>query len=189
MAISRLHGVALCTLVVLTTGCAQLKAPPYAADYEALDRLKAGSPAPVAVATVQPTDPGHVVNNLSLRGTSLGSPSGTFAKYLEDALIRDLKDVSAYDANARTRLDATIVTNDISVGNIVTGTGTMEVALTVTRDAQKRLAKTYKTNIKFESSFAGMVAIPAGQAAYPQLVRALLRDIYSDPQFIAAVGK
>ena len=87
MAISRLHGATLCALAVLATGCAQLKAPPYAADYEALDRLKAGSPAPVAIATVQPTDPAHRVNNLSLRGANLGSPSGTFARYLEDALV------------------------------------------------------------------------------------------------------
>jgi len=189
MAISRLHGAAMCALTILATGCAQLKAPPYAADYEALDRLKAGSPAPVAVATVQPTDPAHRVNNLSLRGTGLGSPSGTFAKYLEDALIRDLKEISAYDANAKTRLDATIVTNEISVGGIVTGSGTMEVTLTVMRDGQKKLSKSYKANTSFESSFAGIVAIPAGQAAYPQLVRALLREVYSDPQFIAAIAK
>lgn len=189
MAVARLQGIAICALAALATGCAQLKAPPYAADYEALDRLKAGSPAPMAIATVQPTDPNHQVNNLSLRGAGLGSPSGTFAKYLEDALIRDLKEISAYDANAKTRIDATIVANEISVSNIVTGTGTMEVELAITRDGQKKLGKTYKANTSFESSFAGIVAIPAGQAAYPQLVRALLREVYSDPQFIAAIGK
>lgn len=137
--------------------------------------------------TVQPTDPNHGVNKISLRGTGMRSPSNTFAKYLENALVQDLKEISAFSPDASTRLSATIVTNDVSVGNIATGTGTMEVALTITRDGQQRLAKTYKADITFESSFAGMVAVPAGQVAYPQLVRALLSEIYSAPAFAAAI--
>ena len=189
MAITRMHGVAFCALAVLATGCAQLKAPPYAADYEALDRLKASKPSAVAVVKVQPTDPNDPVNNLSLRGARLVSPSGTFAKYLEDALVGDLKEVSAYDAKSRTRIDARILGNEISVANIVTGTGAMEVQIEVTREGVQRLKKTYKANTSFESSFAGIVAIPAGQAAYSDLVRTLLRQVYSDPQFAAALGQ
>ncbi|MDM0111785.1 hypothetical protein QTI66_06460 [Variovorax sp. J22R133] len=188
MRTTRLHGLGMCALAVFATGCAQLKAPPYAADYEALDRLRATKPAAIAVATVQPTDPNDRVNNLSLRGARLVSPSGTFSRYLEDALIRDLKEVSAYDAQSKTRLDARILKNDINVAGIVTGTGFMEVEMVATRDGQQRLKKTYKANTSFESSLAGIVAIPAGQAAYSNLARALLREVYSDPQFIAAIG-
>lgn len=187
MNISRTYGTALLVAVAFTTGCAQMQAPPYSADYEALDRLKAGKPGAVMVGTVQPTDPEHRVNQISLRGAGMRSPSGTFAQYLEDALIRDLKEISAFAPDAKTRLNATIVNNDVSVGNISTGTGTMEVALVVMRDGQQRLSKTYKANISFESGFAAFIAVPAGQAAYPQLVRALLREIYSDPQFVAAI--
>lgn len=187
MGISRVSGAALLVLAVMTTGCAQLQAPPYSTDYEALDRLKAGKPATVMVSSVQPTDPNHQVNQISLRGAGMRSPSGTFSRYLEDALVRDLKEISAFAPDAVTRLDATIVTNDVSVGNISTGTGTMEVTLIITREGQQRLSKTYKASTSFESSFAAIVAIPAGQAAYPQLVRALLREVYSDPQFIAAI--
>lgn len=187
MSFLRRCGPALLVLAAMTTGCAPLHAPPYSTDYEALDRLKAGKPAAVMVGTVQPTDPNHHVNAISLRGAGLRSASGTFARYLEDALIRDLKEISAFAPDSATRLDATIVANDVSVGNIATGTGTMQVALTIKRGNQQRLAKTYKAGITFESSFAGIVAIPAGQAAYPQLVRALLREVYSDPEFIAAI--
>ena len=189
MQTSRMRCWAACALAIFATGCAQLKAPPYAADYEALDRLQASKPGSVAVATTQPTDPTQAVNRLSLRGSPLVSPSGTFAKYFEDALIRDLKEASAFDTTSRTRLDARILNNEISIGGFVTGTGFMEVELTVTRDAQQRLHKIYKANTTFESSFAGIVAIPAGQAAYPDLVRTMLRTIYSDPLFIAAVAK
>ncbi|BEP38124.1 hypothetical protein GmRootV59_50950 [Variovorax sp. V59] len=188
MANNRLLGVVLCALAVLATGCASPKAPPYAPDYAALDQLKASKPSTVAVVKVEPTDPNAPVNRISLRGTRLDSPSGTFAKYLEEALVRDLKEVSAFDAKSRTRLDARILANDVSVGNISTGTGVMEVQIEVTREGVQRLKKTYKADISFESSFAGMVAIPAGQTAYPTLVRALLKKVYTDPQFAAAIG-
>ena len=149
-------------LVALATGCAQLGAPPYAADYEALDRLEAHNPGKVAVAKVQPTDPNDRINTLGLRRARLVSPSGTFAQYLEDALMRDL--------------------------GVINGSGRMDVEVTVTRNAAQTLRKTYRGEIAFDSSYANIVAVPAGQAAYPRLVRALLRQVYADPQFVAAIA-
>ena len=180
--------VALCALAFFTTGCAQLVAPPYSADYEALDRLRKAPLGTVAVATVQPTDPDHAVNNLGLRGARLVSASGTFSKYLQDALVADLKEMSVFDPAARTRLDAAILSNEIAIGSITTGTGAMEVELTVTRDGARRLQKKYTARTSFESSFAGAVAVPKGQAEYPVLVRALLRQIYTDPEFASSIS-
>ncbi|MEJ1163011.1 hypothetical protein V9K97_04880 [Variovorax sp. CCNWLW186] len=172
---------------VLSAGCAQLAAPPYAADYEALDRLEATRPGMVAVAKVQPTDPGDKINTLSLRRARLLSPSGTFAQYLEDALMRDLGEISAYDPKAPTRIAARILVNELDLG-VINGTGRMDVEVVVTRANAQRLRKTYRGEIAFDSSYANIVAVPAGQAAYPRLVRALLRQVYADPQFIAAIA-
>ncbi|RRH88128.1 hypothetical protein EH244_15300 [Variovorax beijingensis] len=173
--------------VVLASGCAQLAAPPYAADYEALDRLEAARPGMVAVAKVQPTDPNDKVNTLSLRRAKLLSPSGTFAQYLEDALMRDLGEISAYDPKAPTRIAARILVNELDLG-VINGTGRMDVEVVVTRASAQRLRKTYRGELAFDSSYANIVAVPAGQAAYPRLVRALLRQVYADPQFIAAIA-
>jgi hypothetical protein len=140
----------LCALaaVVLAAGCAQLSAPPYAADYEALDRL---------------------------------------AQYLEDALMRDLGEISAYDSKSPTRIAARIMVNELDLG-VINGTGRMDVEVVVTRANAQRLRKTYRGEIAFDSSYANIVAVPAGQAAYPRLVRALLRQMYADPLFIAAIA-
>ena len=173
--------------LVLAAGCAQLAAPPYAADYEALDRLEAARPGMVAVAKVQPTDPNDSVNTLRLRRAKLLSPSGTFAQYLEDALMRDLGEISAYDPKAPTRIAARILVNELDLG-VMNGTGRMDVEVVVTRANAQRLRKTYRGEIAFDSSYANIVAVPAGQAAYPRLVRALLRQVYADPQFIAAIA-
>lgn len=180
---------ALAALVLLTlTGCAPLLAPPYAADYEALDRLEATRPGMMAVAKAEPTDPQEKVNTVRLRSARLLSPSGSFAQYLQDALMRDLSEISVYDPKAPTRIAARIVVNDIDLG-VINGTGRMDVEVTVTRDATQRLRKTYRAETAFDSSYASIVAVPAGQAAYPRLVRALLRQVYADPQFVAAVGR
>ena len=185
----RASAARLCALaaLALSAGCAQLGAPPYAADYEALDRLEATRPGMVSVAKVQPTDPNDSINTLHLRRAKLLSPSGTFAQYLEDALMRDLGEISAYDPKAPTRIAARILVNELDLG-VINGTGRMDVEVVVTRATVQRLRKTYRGEIAFDSSYANIVAVPAGQAAYPRLVRALLRQMYADPQFIAAIA-
>ena len=173
---------------VLATGCAPLLAPPYAADYETLDRLEATRPGMVALAKAQPSDTNDKVNTVRLRSARLLSPSGSFAQYLQDAMMRDLGEISVYDPKAPTRIAARVLVNEIDLG-VINGAGRMEVEITVTREATQRLRKTYRAETAFDSSYASIVAVPAGQAAYPRLVRALLRQVYADPQFVAAIGR
>lgn len=173
---------------VLATGCAPLLAPPYAADYETLDKLEATRPGMVALAKAQPSDANDKVNTVRLRSARLLSPSGSFAQYLQDAMMRDLSEISVYDPKAPTRIAARVLVNEIDLG-VINGAGRMEVEITVTRDATQRLRKTYRAETAFDSSYASIVAVPAGQAAYPRLVRALLRQVYADPQFLAAIGR
>ncbi|MFV0675130.1 hypothetical protein ACLIWX_18665 [Variovorax sp. tm] len=173
---------------VLATGCAPLLAPPYAADYETLDKLEAARPGMVALAKAQPSDADNKVNTVRLRSARLLSPSGSFAQYLQDAMMRDLSEISVYDPKAPTRIAARVLVNEIDLG-VINGAGRMEVEITVTRDAAQRLRKTYRAETAFDSSYASIVAVPAGQAAYPRLVRALLRQVYADPLFVAAIGR
>jgi hypothetical protein len=160
---------------------------PNSADYESIDRLKTLSLAKVAVNPVQPVDPAAPVNHLSMRGARVGSPSGTFAKYIEEALIRDLKEAGVYAAGATLRIDATVLANDIDVLGFVTGDGTLDIEIAVTLDGKQRLRKTYRATTRFDSNFMGMIALQNGQATYPALVHAALKQIYSDPEFIHSI--
>jgi hypothetical protein len=172
---------------VLLTGCAALVAPPYAADFEAVDGLKKQSLAKVTVGEVQPRDPAAPVNRISLRGASLVGAQGSFARYLEDALVQDLKELSIYDPASQLRIDAVLLKNDINVAGISTGTGQMEVEMSVVRGTNVRMKKVYSAATEFPSSFAGAVAIPKGQSEYSILVKTLLGKVYRDPEFVNAL--
>jgi len=178
---------ALAALVLAIAGCAPLTAPPYAADYEALDRLEATRPGMVAVDKAQPTDPADRVNNVRMRSARLVSPSGSFAQYVEDAMRRDLGEISIHDPKAPTRIAVRILVNELDLG-VMNGDGRMEAEIAVTRGGAQRLRKTYRAETRFDSGYANVVAVPSAQAAYPRLVRALLRQVYADPQFVAAIA-
>lgn len=179
--------VILASITALMTGCASFVPPTYSPDYPSLDKLKAGLVGKVAVGTFQPRSPEAPVNKVTLRGSVLAPPSGSFAEYLENAIRSDLTELRALDPQADTRIDATLLKNDIDISGFSTGTGVMEVKLTVSKRGKAVLDKVYAANTQFESSFAGAVAIPKGQSEYPRLVRTLLQTVYADPAFLNAV--
>jgi hypothetical protein len=171
------------------TGCAALVAPEYSPNYEVIDKVRKIEAQLLAVGQVQPVDPEAKVNRISLRASSLKSSTGTFAKYLENALISDLKEMGFYDPSSASRIDLTILQNDIDISGLSEGKGVLEASLKVVRDGAVKLEKTYTATTQFESSFAGAVAIPKGQSEYPNLVRKFLAEVYSDPAFIEAIRK
>lgn len=175
-------------VAVALSGCA-LSVPNYSPRYEVIDQLKKKSIDKLAVGDFQPSDPKADVNHITLRGSPLSPESGTYADYLENALRADLGEVGVYDPASGTRLDATLLKNDIDVSGFSTGTGVIEVRLSVSRQSRISFEKTYMANTQFDSSFVGAVAIPKGQAEYPNLVRTLLQQIYLDAAFIEAVKK
>jgi hypothetical protein len=187
MNINRIMWPLALAAAVLGTGCAQLKAGAYNPSYESVDQLRKTQPAKVAVAEVLPSDAKAPVNQISLRGASMITAKGTFAAYLQDAMIADFKEISIYDPQADTRINATILKNDVDVSGFSTGTGTIEVELIVVRGQSQRLKKRYMADTKFESSFAGAIAIPKALGEYPTLVRALLAKVYTDPEFVKAL--
>ena len=168
-------------------GCATFVAPNYSPDYEAVDQARKTKAEHFSVGIVQPTDPDAKVNTISLRGSSLKSPSGTFSKYLENALISDLTEMGFYDSSSASRIDVNILKNDIDVSGFSKGLGLLEANVKVTKDGIVSLDKVYTATTHFESSFAGAVAIPKGQSEYPNLVRAFLSQIYGDPAFMEAI--
>jgi hypothetical protein len=172
---------------VTLTGCASFVAPTYSPDYPTIDRLKVAQLGKVAVGEFQPRSPEAPVNKITLRGAPFVSSNGSFAQYLEEAIRSDLTELRVLDPKAETRIEATLLKNDIDVSGINTGEGFMDVKLSVIKRGQTVHEKIYSARTQFESSFAAAVAVPKGQSEYPRLVRTLLQSVYADPAFITAV--
>ncbi|MBA4214080.1 MAG: hypothetical protein C0449_13470 [Polaromonas sp.] len=183
----KLRMALLAFTAVALTGCASFVAPTYSPDYPSIDRLKAAQLGKVAVGEFQPRSAEAPVNKITLRGAPFVSSNGSFAQYLEDAIRSDLTELRVLDPKSETRIDATLLKNDIDVSGINTGEGLMEVRLSVIKRGQTVHDKIYSAKTQFESSFAAAVAVPKGQSEYPRLVRSLLQTIYADPAFITAV--
>ncbi|MGV3581605.1 MAG: hypothetical protein ACO1N8_04800 [Methylophilus sp.] len=179
--------LALMMLAFNLFGCASLLAPSYSPDYETLDKLKKLNLQKMAVADFQPSDPNSPINKIGLRGGSLKAPEGTFSVYLENAIRSDLKEIGILDQASNTKLVATIIKNDIDISGISKGSGILEAKLTISKNGNQTFEKLYSATTSFESSFAGAVAIGIGQKEYPNLVRAFLKEVYSDSDFISAV--
>ena len=174
------------TLNVFTSGCT-LIAPSYSPDYTSLDSLKRQKVSKIAVEPVEPKSPDAKVNNITLRGSTLAPPSGTYTKYLEDAIISDLKDANLLDQNSLLRLSVLLINNDIDVTGFSTGFGTIEAKFSITKNSTSIFEKTIYEKTRFESSFVGAIAIPNGQNEYPNLVRSLLKKLYTDKEIINAL--
>ncbi|MDP2247138.1 MAG: hypothetical protein Q8J65_03330 [Nitrosomonadales bacterium] len=184
-----LRQLLLILAIIGFSGCATYDAPNYSPNYETIDQVKKIRADRFSVATVQPTDPEAKVNKISLRGASLKSQSGTFSKYLENALISDLTELGFYDASSDARIHVNILKNEIDVSGLSKGTGILAANVKVIKGGTVSLDKDYTASTQFESSFAGAVAIPKGQTEYPNLVRAFLSHVYSDQSFVEAIKK
>lgn len=187
MHVSRL--LLLAIVVSSVSGCASFTAQPYTPSYETIDSIKKMDIEKLSIGKIGPSDPNAPVNRITLRGATLSSPSGTFASYLENAIRSDLTEMGFFDAASTSRIDATILKNDIDVSGISVGYGELEISLSIFKKGRLAFEKNYSVKTQFESSFAGAVATLKGQNEYPNLVRALLQKIYSDPEFIKAVKK
>lgn len=176
--------VFMLTMIMLTTGCATYMAPSYTPDYTALDNLKRQKVSKIAIESVEPKNPNETVNKITLRGAALASASGSYAQYLEDAIKSDLIDANLLDQNSLLRLSAFLLNNDINISGFSTGYGKIEAKFSINRSGTAIFVKKIAAETEFESSFAGAVAIPKGQNEYPNLVRELLKKLYTDKEFL-----
>ena len=183
----KLRMATLALTAVVLTGCASFVAPTYSPDYPSIDRLKTSQLGKIAVGEFQPRSPEAPVNKITLRGAPFVTTQGSFAQYLEEAIRSDLTELRVLDPKADTRIDATLLKNDMDVSGINTVVGFIDVIFSVIKSGETGHETIYSDKTQFESSFAAAVAVPKGQSEYPRLVRTLLQTIYADPAFIAAV--
>jgi hypothetical protein len=172
-------------VIVALAGCAT-KAPNYAASPETTQGLQL---ARAQSARVGEFTAAATANNtgISLRASRMEPPQGTFAKYLEDAVRAELELARLYAPASKTEISGVLIRNDLDTGVVATGQGVIEAKFVVRREGAVLFDKTKVARIEWDTNYFASIAIPRALQEYSRLVRKLVTDFFSDPDFVAAL--
>jgi hypothetical protein len=173
---------------VILSACST-PAPNYSISIPSVQKIKLSGAEPTSVGEF--TSQSSSANNetISIRGNPMVSPKGTFAGYVQNALITELTEAKIFDPKSATKISATLIKNDISAAGFITASGEIEARFVVSRGTTMVFDKIKRATIQWDSSFLGAVAIPRAQENYPKLVTALLNELYADDAFFTALKK
>ncbi len=186
---SRRFLFAVSVLAILGLGACSTPAPPYAVSIPNVQALKSASTSGVAVGEFGAQ--GSAANNetISIRGNPLVAAQGTFSKYLQNAVIQELTEARLLDPKSSVQITAVLIKNDISAAGFITASAEIEAKFSVTNGGKVTFDKLIRATIEWDSNFLGAIAIPRAQQNYPNLVTALLKELYADKDFVAALKK
>lgn len=175
-------------LLPLLAACVGQSAPAYAPSAATTAALSASG---VGKANVGPIADGPDARanprELSIRHRPFTSPyDNSFATYVRTALRLELSQAGAYDPASRIVVTGTLLANDLDATGVNIGTADMTVRFVVSRAGRQVYDRTITRHHEWESAFGAIVAIPAAMREYGAMVQLLLRDLLTDPAFIAA---
>jgi hypothetical protein len=171
--------------VAVLAGCAA-KAPNYNPNPESAQRLQAARVQPAAVGEFK-ADANVSDTSIGLRASTMVPEQGTFSQYLADAIKNELDLVKLYSPSSTTVISGVLMKNEMNTGVAMTGEGAIEARFVVKRDGAVRFDKLKKAAIQWDTNYFGAIAIPRAQNEYTRLVQALVAELFSDPDFVAAL--
>jgi len=167
--------------VVFLSACAQM-APLYRPSIPNVQALNAVKP----IRLGQFTAANDSVESLQVRANVLkSSVDGKYESYIRDALGQELSLANKLDANAAHELSCQLLDQNLDAG-LDKGKGTIQAEFVLKNGGVETYRKRISAEQLWESSFAGMIAIPAAEQNYPFLVQNLLAGLYADKDFINA---
>ena len=172
-------------LVATMAGCAAV-APNYNTSPESAQRLQNAKVQPAKLGDFT-ADKNAPNTSIALRASTMEPAQGSYAKYLADAVKNELELVKLYSPASTTEISGVLMRNEMNTGLAATGEGLIEAKFIVRRDGNVRFEKTKQANHTWDSNFIGAIAIPRAQQEYPRLVQKLVAELFSDPDFVAAL--
>ncbi|MFO3703766.1 hypothetical protein ACI6Q5_01985 [Xanthomonas codiaei] len=172
-------------LCLLLPACVSLQAPRY---QPGIDNSAALLRQPLALKVGSFGAAAGVENHsLSLRGNPLKSGGdGTYAGYLRDALIDELRTGRALSAGNAAELRGTLTRNIVNAAGVRTGRAQLAARFVVLRDGHVAYDRELAIEHQWEASFIGAVAVSAATDNYGTAVQKLIGALVNDPAFIAA---
>ncbi|MGY1459036.1 MULTISPECIES: hypothetical protein [unclassified Luteimonas] len=169
------------------TACVSMPAPTYQPSVDTSQALLASAGSTIHVGHFTAAE-GVENTSLGVRGSRLEpGRDGTYAGYLRDALITELKAAGRHDDASGIHVTGVLTDNTLGSG-AKTGRASIGAHFRVERDGGVVLDRTLQVEHEWESSFMGAIAIPAAFDNYATTVQKLLQRLFTDPEFIAVTA-
>jgi hypothetical protein len=181
--------LALAMLAALTTGCARVPMAPHQPSLDSLQVLRQVPMAPVGVGAfaLAAGKDAAIDKSVTARAVTVFSPNqDSFAQYLREALIVELKSAGKLDESSATQVHGWLTTNELSASGVTIGTGALGADFAVRRGGRELYRREIVERAEWKSSFIGVEAIPEAINQYDLLYRKLVVRLVSDPEFQAA---
>lgn len=168
--------------------CAHTPAPAYqpaVANTESLQSARTG----IRVGLFDAA-PGAENERLRARAVSLtGGSDGLYTTYLRDAVSTELETAGRLDPSSTTVIEGTLVRNELNAGGASSADAVIAARFLVKRGDVAVYNETLTAEHEWDSSFIGMIAVPAALQNYVATVQKLLGKLFSDPSFKQATSE
>ncbi|WP_421681925.1 hypothetical protein HKW98_12450 [Stutzerimonas urumqiensis] len=180
-----IRSLTIIATVLALQGCG-VSMPRYEPSFDNVQTLKANAPMSALQVPSVTAEPGQ--DSIFVRANPIHSPAGSISQHVQQALESELRLAGLLDEAAQKRLDVRLEQADLEAG-VGAGNGAITANFDL-HDGERSLYSSSKTvQSQWNSSFVGVVAIPAAANAFNPLVRKLLAALYEDPAFIKAMKR
>jgi hypothetical protein len=169
--------------VLLLQGCGVTMAR-YEANYQNVQQLKQNAPLQAVREAQVQADAGQ--GSLMVRLNPISSPAGNIPLHIQTAINDELRHAGLLDPEADRQLHVQLVKSQLNSG-VANGHGELAARFTLRQGDQVLYESTKDVTRDWGSSFFGPIAIPTAANNYNPMLQALLKSLYSDPQFVQAL--
>jgi hypothetical protein len=183
--------LAACAMLAASLGGCAMEVGAPQASLNGIQAVRQANIAPIALGAFVP---GGSVSASDDRSTtvrainSIEAPGGSFAGFLKNTLMADLKGAGAYDPNAPLSLSA-VLTRRMVDSTVGTGTASLAADFALTKGGKTVFDKTLRIDDSWDSSFVGVEAIPDATNHFTGLFEKLSLALLADPDFRAAAHR
>ncbi len=183
----RVQAVAI-ALCLTSAGCISTPIDTMTPSLETLKLLRAQDMPPVALGSFTLADTAKSGRSVSIRGSTINAPKGkTFADFLKDTLAAELTASGKLDPASATVVSGRLLESGAGE-NIARGQARLSAEFSVANGgAAPSFVRTYSAESAWQSDFIGALAIPEAFRQYNALYAQLVRKLFADPEFVAAL--
>lgn len=176
--------LAVCVPLALA-GCISTNIDEVPPSFETLRILRQQDVPPMALGAFT-QDKRVIANSVNIRGSTIHPEKGSnFAQFLGLVFATELRAAGKLEPDAPLVLGAELTESRASE-NLSRGKAALGATVRLTRAGKLVFEKPYRVESEWKSDFIGAIAIPEAFRQFNALYAQMVRQVISDPEFVAA---